>query len=276
MAVARKIAQAAILETPPPMIDVHPPHEPIHTWKGFLIHIVAIAIGLLLALALEQTVEAVRHAHQREEIEEQISSVLNGDLEINAGNFSKFEDLRAYLSELRAAIAGRLQGASGPTQPPARDIRASTFILFPGLAPYEAAQKNGTVALLSENRIRLYNRLSFARELMLLDRDHWMEQGAQIEAFQKRFVDSPGIMWMNAITEAPDIRSLTTAQLEEYLQLVAALIERTDALRGRMDLVDQEIRSLLAGAKTETVLLDDSVKARPHGFGVNMGTSSTH
>jgi hypothetical protein len=57
--------------------------------------------------------------------------------------------------------------------------------------------------------------------------------------------------------------------------LVAALIERTDELRGRMDLVDQEMRSLLAGAETEGILLDDSVKARPHGFGVDMGTPST-
>jgi hypothetical protein len=274
-AVARKDAQAANLETPQPMLEVHPPHEPIHTWKGFLIHIVAIAIGLLLALALEQTVEAVHHAHQREEIEEQIRSVLNADLKINAGNFSKFVELRAYLSELRAAIAARLNGAQSPTQPPVRDSRAATFILFPGLAPYEAAQQNGTVALLTEHRIRLYNRLSFARGLMLFDRDRWFEQSNQLEAFQKRYVDSSGTMELNAITEAPDIRTLSKPQLEEYLQLVAALIERTDELRGRMDLVDQEMRSLLVGAETEAILLDDSIKARPHGFGVDMGTPSS-
>jgi hypothetical protein len=39
------------------MLDVHPPHEAIHTWKAFLIHIVAIVIGLLIAVGLEQTVE---------------------------------------------------------------------------------------------------------------------------------------------------------------------------------------------------------------------------
>jgi hypothetical protein len=257
------------------MLDVHPPHEAVHTWKGFLIHIAAIAIGLLLALGLEQTVETVHHARQRAEIEEQIRSVLNADLKINAGNFSKFVDLRAYLSELRAAIAARLNGAPSPMQPPVRDGRAATFILFPGLAPYEAAQQNGTVALLSEHRIRLYNRLSFARALMLVDRDRWFEQTNQLGAFQKRYVDSPGTMQLNTIVEAPDIKTLSTPELEEYLQLVAALIERTDELRGRMDLVDQEMRSLLRGAETEGVLLDDSVKARPHGFGVDMGAPST-
>jgi hypothetical protein len=40
-----------------PMLDVHAPHETIHTWKDFAIHIAAIAVGLLLAIGLEQTVE---------------------------------------------------------------------------------------------------------------------------------------------------------------------------------------------------------------------------
>ena len=35
------------------MLDAHAPHGRIHGWRDFLIHIVAIAIGLLLALGLE-------------------------------------------------------------------------------------------------------------------------------------------------------------------------------------------------------------------------------
>jgi hypothetical protein len=51
-----------ISETSAPMLDVHAPHESIHSWKGFFIHIAAIAFGLLLALALEKTAE---YLHQR-------------------------------------------------------------------------------------------------------------------------------------------------------------------------------------------------------------------
>jgi len=43
-----------------PMLDVHPPHEAIHTWKGFFIHIATIVIGLLIAIGLEQTVEVLQ------------------------------------------------------------------------------------------------------------------------------------------------------------------------------------------------------------------------
>jgi hypothetical protein len=32
-----------------PMLDVHPPHESIHTWRSFFIHIATIVVGLLIA-----------------------------------------------------------------------------------------------------------------------------------------------------------------------------------------------------------------------------------
>jgi hypothetical protein len=50
-----------------PMLDVHAPHEAVRTWKDFLIHIATIVIGLLIAVALEQTVEFF---HQRYEVAE--------------------------------------------------------------------------------------------------------------------------------------------------------------------------------------------------------------
>jgi hypothetical protein len=45
------------------MLDVHPPHEKMHGWKDFLLHLLTITIGLLIALGLEGCVE---HWRQRE------------------------------------------------------------------------------------------------------------------------------------------------------------------------------------------------------------------
>ena len=50
------------------MIDVHPPHEGIHTWKDYLLHMSTIVLGLLLAIGLEQSVEALHRAHERQEL----------------------------------------------------------------------------------------------------------------------------------------------------------------------------------------------------------------
>jgi hypothetical protein len=52
------------------MLDVHPPHSPTHTWKDFFIHIATIVIGLIIAVGLEQTVEAIHHHHQVQELRE--------------------------------------------------------------------------------------------------------------------------------------------------------------------------------------------------------------
>lgn len=44
-------------------MDVNPPHQPIHTWKDFLVHILTITIGLFIALSLEASIEALHHRH---------------------------------------------------------------------------------------------------------------------------------------------------------------------------------------------------------------------
>jgi hypothetical protein len=48
-------------------MDVHPPHEPIRSWKDFTLHLVTITIGLLIALTLQAAVEALHHRHMVKE-----------------------------------------------------------------------------------------------------------------------------------------------------------------------------------------------------------------
>ncbi len=44
-------------------MDVHPPHQSIHTWRDFFIHLITITIGLFIALSLEAAVERLHHRH---------------------------------------------------------------------------------------------------------------------------------------------------------------------------------------------------------------------
>jgi hypothetical protein len=53
-------------------MDVHPPHGPIHTVKEFMVHLLAITIGLLIALGLEGSVEWVHHRHLARDARENI------------------------------------------------------------------------------------------------------------------------------------------------------------------------------------------------------------
>lgn len=71
-----KVAVPPNAETPSipeisvPMLEVHAPHEALHTWKGFFIHIATIVVGLFIAVGLEQAVELVHHRYQVAETRE--------------------------------------------------------------------------------------------------------------------------------------------------------------------------------------------------------------
>jgi hypothetical protein len=69
------------------MLDVHAPHESVHGWKDFFVHIATIVIGLLIAIGLEQTVEFLHHRHQAREGLELLRREANANseaLEFNA------------------------------------------------------------------------------------------------------------------------------------------------------------------------------------------------
>jgi hypothetical protein len=237
------------------MLDVHAPHETIHTWKSFLIHIATIVIGLFIAVGLEQTVEFFHHRHIREQLEDQMREVFAGDLQSDAASIEQLARLREYLFQARAAIAARLDGRQEPPPPAATDPRMATFTTFPSLAPYDAAKENGTVAYLPTARIRIYNRVAFQRELAAAAREHWFGGWAALSAFNERYTDSTGHPEMGDVSAAPDLAKLSRPELAEYLSIVASLIKETDLEMARLRLFDKECKAVLDGVRDEEALL---------------------
>jgi hypothetical protein len=54
------------------MLDVHPAPHAANSWKEFFVHIATIALGLLIAIGLEQTVEYFHHRREVQEIREDL------------------------------------------------------------------------------------------------------------------------------------------------------------------------------------------------------------
>lgn len=81
-----------------PVLDVHPPHEPVHGWRDFLLHLLTITIGLLIALSLEGLVEWQHHRHLVHEAEES----LHREIAANAKSMqATLEDLHKEEQNLR-------------------------------------------------------------------------------------------------------------------------------------------------------------------------------
>ncbi len=67
------------------MLDVHAPEHGIHGMRDFFVHLLTITAGLLIAIALEQSVEALHHRHQRIEAE----AVIRQELRENRDEIDK-------------------------------------------------------------------------------------------------------------------------------------------------------------------------------------------
>ena len=62
-------------------MDVHPPQEPVHSWRDALTHVAIMTVGLFIALMLEGLVEYVHHRHLVTEARENIRQELEGNHE---------------------------------------------------------------------------------------------------------------------------------------------------------------------------------------------------
>ena len=79
-------------------MDVHPPHHPIRSWQEFLLHLLTITVGLLIALALEAAVEAVHHRHLVRDARENLRREIESNHQLFAKNAQNLKENRALLT----------------------------------------------------------------------------------------------------------------------------------------------------------------------------------
>ncbi len=131
------------------MIDVHPAPHAAHSWRDFFIHIATIALGLLLAIGLEQTVELIHRDHQRHRLEDTLhdESLLNR--RIVSYDRDSVDEVRRSI-RLNMANLGRDGKAFIPV-PPTHD----TFLPFIDTG-WVVARGNGLIALLPDQLAESY------------------------------------------------------------------------------------------------------------------------
>ncbi len=194
-------------------MDVHPPHEPIHSWRDFLLHLATITVGLLIAIALEQTVEALHHRHQRMETRENLRREIMENRETFAA------DLRAIAGEkkmLEANIAAlRRLRSKQPVAPDALHFAWSWNSMQD--SAWQTAHETTAIALFPNEQVQHYS-VTYA---------------------QQSNVNQAGIALSHSITAAeipltvqPDLNSLTPAQIDELIRNCAASLNQIEFLSG--------------------------------------------
>jgi hypothetical protein len=138
-----------------PMLDVHAPHESIHTWKSFFIHIAAIAVGLLIAVTLEQTVEYLHHRHQLHQSRQALRSELGQDKKIFEKNIALLQSAEASME----ANTTFLQSSSTPREQPTTSLNYSWELLYARSAAWGDAKLDGTLSMMPAEERDLLDRI---------------------------------------------------------------------------------------------------------------------
>ena len=92
------------------MLDVHAPDHTPQGPRDFLIHLLTITAGLLIALGLEASVEAMHHRHQRKEAEALIREELKSNGEKIEQGEQEFKDELAGMNLVLQSLESMSQG----------------------------------------------------------------------------------------------------------------------------------------------------------------------
>jgi hypothetical protein len=136
-----------------PMFDVHAPHQTVHTWKDFLVHIAAIAIGLLLALALEKLAEYVHDRHQLTEARRELAAEVaenRRSLALNVIEASRIEQELA--ADLKVIQAARIHAPMGNAK---FDYSVAFYATSDGA--WQAVRQGGSLNLMPYEELHSYS-----------------------------------------------------------------------------------------------------------------------
>lgn len=207
------------------MIEVHAPHEATHTWSDFFIHIDTIAIGLLLAIGLEQSVEYVHHAHERRELRAALYAESAQILKDSRGVRKVCEADRLEnnfrISQLRAIRDKRPVPPEPKINKPPADL--------PNDPIWQASKASGTTALLGREEQAAYGELN-AMCLQAYDAEVAIRVARrEVNAYSGEFVVG-GEDYATAFSHA------SRAEIQEMIKLLGSLddAEREEGYIGSM------------------------------------------
>jgi hypothetical protein len=204
-------ASATNQENAVAMLDVHAPHEVVRTWKDFFVHIAAIAVGLLIAIGLEQTVEYFHHRQQvaqtrealRVEREQNHLRVAEQTMEFRVRvpaiqtNLAVFHYLRLHPGTPEKDLPGKVNWHNF----------GSSFVDY----VWQTAQQTGVTAFMAQGEVR--RNAELYRGLRTCTESYTAFRAANTEARAYTVDDA-------------DLSHLTPIQIEEQIRLTRILLNR--------------------------------------------------
>lgn len=191
-------------------MEVHPPHHALHSWRDFFIHIGTITVGLLIAIGLEQTVEAIHHHRELTELRES----LHRDTEKASKDVTdaiKAEQLQINWIKDRVAQVRKAVEDRNPLPAPPQQERADFDL--PDYPAWKAAKSSGELVLMSQDEIKAYSEVDFGMAEIQKAFDQLSTARRKSGQYEAMFKHPEG-------SDAADFTGATPQDLRQYLELL--------------------------------------------------------
>ena len=136
------------------MLDVHPPHEAVHGWRDFFIHLATITIGLLIALGMEGCVEWMHHRNLVKEVEVSLHDEIRHNSE---GLVKTQEDVRKQQEVLAKDVAVLKEIIRTHKEPEKGSLEINFHISGFNNVSWQTAQTTGALAYMPYARAQEYS-----------------------------------------------------------------------------------------------------------------------
>jgi len=176
-------------------MEVHAPHEKVHTWRDFFIHVGIMTVGLFIALMLEGLVEYTHHRHivreARENIHQEIEDnhqsaqkdlvALQEDIERTKANIKTIHALREDPKGFRGSLTSTMQFHSldSAAWNTSRDTGALTYMPYQDVEAYAGLYDSQKIV--NDQAIEIFHRQTLAMTPVFMEEDFSKLPPSEIE-----------------------------------------------------------------------------------------------
>ncbi len=206
------------------MLDVHPPHEPMHGWRDFFLHLTTITIGLLIALSLEGLVEWQHHRHLVHDAEASLHAEIKGNAENIDGILA---DVHKRQAELKHDVYVLNYIAANGKYPEDKQMSVNfQIVAFQGVA-WKTAQSTGALAYMPYDLAQDYSSI-------------YMQQDIVTVAQQQAARDS--VLAIGPFINDPNDSMPSREEAK-------SIVEKIEVVQGQLILVESFMQGLASGYK---------------------------
>jgi hypothetical protein len=166
-------------------LDVHAPHEPIHGVKDFLLHLLTITVGLLIAVGIEGCVEL----HREHKLVKEARATMREEIQSNS---ESMDGAVANLEKEDKAIANNIDLLTkllrNPNDKQAKDANITADFSIVGLkdTAWKTAQTTGALTYMPYAEAKRYASVYREQQSFLDMQDKILEDEAQFVGVMRK------------------------------------------------------------------------------------------